>query len=92
MHQLYQDAMAIVKYFSKPDLFITFTCNPRWPEIQNELLTGQKSFDRPDLCCRVFNIKLKELMTDLCEKHVLGEVIAKIHVIEFQKRGKIIIY
>jgi hypothetical protein len=28
-HQLYQDAMAIVRRFSKPDLFITFTCNPQ---------------------------------------------------------------
>ena len=89
MHQLYQDAMAIVRNFSKPDLFITFTCNPRWTEIQNELAIGQQSFDRPDLCSRVFNMKLKELMKDLCERHVLGIVIAKIHVIEFQKRGDI---
>ena len=27
-HQLYQDAMAIVHHFGKPDFFITFTCNP----------------------------------------------------------------
>lgn len=29
MHQMYQDAMAIVRRFGKPDLFITFTCNPK---------------------------------------------------------------
>ena len=34
MQQLYQDAMSIVRRFGKPDLFITFTCNPNWPEIQ----------------------------------------------------------
>ena len=31
MAQLYQDAMNIVRRFGKPDLFITFTCNPTWP-------------------------------------------------------------
>ena len=29
----YQDAMTIVRHTGKPDLFITFTCNPKWPEI-----------------------------------------------------------
>ncbi|GBC41616.1 hypothetical protein PHYBLDRAFT_64601 [Rhizophagus irregularis DAOM 181602=DAOM 197198] len=41
MHKLYQDAMAIVRVFEKPDLFITITCNPKWPEIQNALLLDQ---------------------------------------------------
>ena len=41
MNQLYQDAMAIVRRYGKPDLFITFTCNPRWPEITNSLFQGQ---------------------------------------------------
>ena len=40
-HQLYQDAMAIVHRFGKPDFFITFTCNPRWREITDELLEKQ---------------------------------------------------
>ena len=29
MYQLYQDAMSIVSHFGKPDLFVTFTCNPK---------------------------------------------------------------
>ncbi|KAL6503111.1 hypothetical protein OROHE_023740 [Orobanche hederae] len=33
MMQNYQDAMAICKWFGYPDLFITITCNPKWPEI-----------------------------------------------------------
>ena len=41
MHKLYQDGMAIVRVFGKPDLFITITCNPKWPEIQNALFIGQ---------------------------------------------------
>jgi hypothetical protein len=38
MNQLYQDAMSVVRELGKPDLFITFTCNPAWPEIAAELL------------------------------------------------------
>ncbi|XP_069963810.1 phosphatidylinositol phosphatase PTPRQ isoform X4 [Bactrocera oleae] len=30
-----QDAMTYVRKFGRPDLFITFTCNPEWPEIKN---------------------------------------------------------
>lgn len=86
MYQLYQDAMAIVRKFGKPDLFITFTCNPNWIEIQWEIPIGQNSVNRPDLTVRVFQMKLKELLNDLFFKKVLGKVVAKIHVIEFHKR------
>ena len=34
MQQLYQDSMAIVRRFGKPDLFITMTCNSNWIEIK----------------------------------------------------------
>ncbi|KAL7309971.1 hypothetical protein PS15m_012253 [Mucor circinelloides] len=37
MAQLYQNTMAISRYFGKPTLFITFTANPRWREIQDEV-------------------------------------------------------
>jgi hypothetical protein len=33
MHQLYQDSMALIRKYGKPDLFITFTCNSNWHEI-----------------------------------------------------------
>ena len=87
MHELYQDAMSIIRSYGKPDLFITFTCNPKWPEITAELLNNQSASDRPDLCARVFNCKLKALQKDLFYNNVLGKVISHIHVIEFQKRG-----
>ena len=35
MQQNNQDATAIVRKFGRPDLFITFTCNPTWPEIKS---------------------------------------------------------
>src|ERR1043165_3933514 len=77
--------MAIVSYFGKPNLFVTFICNPKWPEITKELLPHQTPADRPDLTARVFHIKLQELLRDLCDKHLLRKVIAYVYVIELQK-------
>ncbi|RKP15798.1 hypothetical protein ROZALSC1DRAFT_1977, partial [Rozella allomycis CSF55] len=59
MLQLYQDSMAIVREFGKPDLFITVTCNPSWPEIKDNLMLNQTEQDRPDIVARVFNQNLK---------------------------------
>jgi len=87
MSSLYQDAMAMVRDHGKPDLFITFTCNPKWPEISAELMPGQDASDRPDLIVRVFNIKMKALLKDLLFKNILGKVIGYTWVVEFQKRG-----
>ena len=53
MSQCFQDAMTLVRQFTKPDLFITFTANPKWPEIQENLYPGQAANDRPDLIIRV---------------------------------------
>ncbi|CAG8443187.1 16322_t:CDS:2 [Dentiscutata erythropus] len=49
MYQRYQDAMALVQTYGKPDLFITITCNPWWNEIKSNLLPRQTPQDRPDL-------------------------------------------
>ena len=46
MFQLYQDAMAIVRKYGKPDLFITMTCNLKSREIEENLLPGQSASDR----------------------------------------------
>ncbi len=87
MNQLYQDSMALVRKFGKPDLFITMTCNPNWPEILHELRPGEEANDRPDLTSRVFNMKLNALFKDLLQNGVLGTAVADIHVVEWQKRG-----
>jgi hypothetical protein len=47
---------------------------------------GQIAKDRPKLVTHVFNLKLDALLKDI-KDGVLGNVIAKIWVIEFQKRG-----
>ncbi len=87
MNQNYQDAMAICRKFGKPDIFLTFTCNPKWVEITRELFHGQTASDRPDIVCKVFMVKLKEMMDDLFKKHIFGVITAYTMVIEFQKRG-----
>ena len=85
--QRYQDAMAIVRHYGKPDLFVTMTCNPNWPEIQNSLNPGETAAERPDLCARVFHQKYKQLLDDLTNKNVMGVNLAHCLTIEFQKRG-----
>jgi len=87
MQQLFQDSMAIVRHFGRPTLFITFTANPKWEEITNELLPGQTSIDRPDLVARVFHLKQQQLLKDLKKKQVFGEFLGCVWTIEYQKRG-----
>jgi hypothetical protein len=77
MEQLYFDGMAICSKVGFPDLFITFTCNPNWPEIQRLLIPlRQKAHDRPDIISRVFKLKFDQLLTDLTKKGMLGKVLA----------------
>jgi hypothetical protein len=82
MQQLCQDALAINRFYGGGDLFITMTANTKWPEIQSQLLYGQKASDRPDLVVRVFRAKLLSLMTDI-RQGVLGAVNAYLYTIKF---------
>jgi ATP-dependent DNA helicase PIF1 len=87
MRRRYMDAMALVRKFGKPDIFLTMTCNPNWDEIRTELLPGQTPQDRSDLVVRVFHAKLQELKHRLTKHDILGKVRAYVYVVEFQKRG-----
>lgn len=87
MLQLFQDSMAITRFFGFASYFVTLTANPKWPEIQAALEPGQDASDRPDIVCRVFYQKLRALLKDLDKDPLFGKTIARIHVIEFQKRG-----
>ena len=58
MFERQQDAMAYVRKYGCPSLFVTVTTNPNWPEISNLLCHGQHSHDRPDVVVRVFKLKL----------------------------------
>ncbi|CAH9120016.1 unnamed protein product, partial [Cuscuta epithymum] len=80
--------MAICRWAGYPDLFITFTCNPRWPEIDRFLhQRNLKAEDRPDIISRVFKMKLDGLIKDLRKNKVFGSVRGVVYTIEFQKRG-----
>ncbi|ONM53414.1 hypothetical protein ZEAMMB73_Zm00001d019617 [Zea mays] len=87
MRRRYMDAMALVRKFWKPDIFLTMTCNPNWDEITRELLPMQSPQDRPDLVVRIFRAKLEELKKRLTKHHILGKIRAYVYVVEFQKRG-----
>ena len=87
MKQCLQDALALARFHKKIDLFITITCNPNWPEITRELLPGQTAADRPDLIARVFKMKKDAIIDDIYKNGIFGQAVARVHVIEFQKRG-----
>jgi len=91
MTQLFQDAMAICRHFHKPDLFLTMTANPKWPEIIYSLFSGQTATDCPDIVSRVFEQKKKALLK-LIDNGFFGTTVAHIHTIEFQKRDLSHIY
>ncbi|XP_010534679.1 PREDICTED: uncharacterized protein LOC104810180 [Tarenaya hassleriana] len=89
MVENYHDAMAICRWFGNPDLFVTVTANPKWQEISDHLKAygGESANDRPDIECRVFKMKLDDLLSDLNESIFFPKPIAVIYTIEFQKRG-----
>jgi len=78
--------MAICRHFHKPDLFLTMTANPKWPEILHSLFPGQTATDHSDIVSQVFKQKKKALLK-LIDNGFFGTTIAHIHTIEFQKRG-----
>ncbi|XP_013745491.2 uncharacterized protein LOC106448109 [Brassica napus] len=89
MSEKYQDAMAICRWYGNPNLFITFTANPNWVEVKEHLdvYGGDSPNNRPDLECRVFKLKLEELMSDFKKGVFFPKPAAVVYTIEFQKRG-----
>ncbi|XP_013713624.2 uncharacterized protein LOC106417353 [Brassica napus] len=85
----YHDAMAICRVYGNPDLFITMTANPNWREIREHLekYGGDSPNDRPDIECRVFKMKLDQLLKDFKNRTFFRPYTAALHRIEFQKRG-----
>ncbi|XP_075086087.1 uncharacterized protein LOC142168826 [Nicotiana tabacum] len=85
----YQDAMAICKWAGYPDLFITFTCNPKWPEITRFVENrGLSPEDRPDILTRIFKIKLDRMIKDLRDNKVFGEVKAEADLTEDELKNR----
>lgn len=77
MVQNYLDAMALVKAFGYPDLFLTFTCSPKWPEIRRQLKkTKLKAEDKANTISRLFKIKLDQFIKDIVHEKIFGKTVA----------------
>ena len=89
MIQNYQDAMTICRYYGNLDLFITFTCNPKWLEITITIaiIPAQKIENRPDIIARVFKMKLYHILLIIKLEIIFRIIIADLYVVEFQKWG-----
>jgi hypothetical protein len=59
------------------------TVNPHCTEIRRELLPGQAVQDRPEN----FQLKKKYLLDLISKDKIFGDTVARIHTLEFQKRG-----
>ncbi|KIH68828.1 hypothetical protein ANCDUO_00835 [Ancylostoma duodenale] len=87
MHEYAQDSMLYVRTCGRSDLFITFTSNPEWTEIKDELFPGQVPSDRHDLIARVFKQKLSKFMDVITKSYIFGETRCWLYSVEWQKRG-----
>ena len=89
LNDLAHNALTIVTERGKPDLFITGTTNPLWPEIQERLFKGQTAFDRPDIVTEVFHARLEAIMHNLRSGKYFGyrKTAYDIRVTEYQQRG-----
>lgn len=78
MQQNYHDCLAICCVYGPPDIFTTFTCNSKWPEILEAISfePGHKPHDRGDMVSRVFHMKLHEYLQDIRDSHFFGPVCA----------------
>ena len=89
LNEMALNALEIVAEYGNPDFFITGTCNPMWPEIQDRLFPGQTAFDRPDVVVEVFHARLAAFMHNLRSGKYFGgkQTAYDIRVIEYQHRG-----
>ncbi|KAL5158552.1 hypothetical protein HKD37_15G042998 [Glycine soja] len=77
MDRLYFDDMTICSHVGFPNLFITLTCNPNWPEIRRLLSPlNLKPTDRSDIVSRIFRLKYEQMLSDLTKGQLLGKVVA----------------
>ena len=89
-----QDGLTYVKYYGRPDLFITMTCNPKWPELESNVFdepymatNKQKADHRHDLIARIFKLKMDKMLDLINKGQIFGTVKAFLTTVEWQKRG-----
>nr|GEV35232.1 DNA helicase [Tanacetum cinerariifolium] len=88
MYSHYLDALAICRVHGNPSFFITFTCNAKWPEIQEymEVFPELTLADRADVVDRVFEQKIRDYVKYVRTTKPFGDITAVLYTIEFQKR------
>lgn len=90
MHEHAQDALAYVRQYGRPDLFITMPCNPKLDEVTSELselLPGQCSIDRHDIVARVFRQKVTTFIAVITREEIFGSIKCWMYTVEWQERG-----
>ncbi len=65
MTALAKNALVLVSEFGCPHIFLTLTCNPKWPEIVSQLLDGQTACDHPDVTAAVFKSRLDQMKMNI---------------------------
>jgi hypothetical protein len=65
MAALAKNALILVSEFGCPHVFLTLTCNPKWPEIVSQLLDGQTAFDLPEVTVEVFKSRLDQMKMNI---------------------------
>nr|GEV42900.1 DNA helicase [Tanacetum cinerariifolium] len=71
-----------------PIFFITFTCNAKWPEIEEfmEPFPQLTTADHADIVDRVFEKKVRDYINFVRDSNTFGDVTTVLYTIEFQKR------
>ena len=89
LNELAHNALTIVTEQGSPDVFITGTANPLWPEIQERLFPGQSAYDRPDIVTEVFHARKQAFVHNLRNGKYFGgrKTAYDIRVVEYQHRG-----
>jgi hypothetical protein len=88
--QLYQDSRAIERHYRQLSLFITFTANPNWLEVQDLLWEDSYELaaaDRPNLVNRIYQCKMEAFLEDLRKHHIFGRWMGHCYRIEYKKRA-----
>ncbi|XP_074351884.1 uncharacterized protein LOC141691036 [Apium graveolens] len=82
MSQYFKDSLAICRAIGHPSLFLTMTCNSKWPEIQEmlKLLPNVDHVDAPNIVSRVFKLKLDQLLYLIKKKNYFGKYIGVMHL------------
>ncbi|GFX87567.1 hypothetical protein TNCV_1330981 [Trichonephila clavipes] len=82
-----QDTFTYVRTYGRPELFVTFICNPSWQDVTQDLMSGHKATDEHNIVVRVFRLKVQKLMNVVTKGKVFGDVQCHMYSIEWKKRG-----